>query len=567
MFQKIASDHDPDDHEDSASADPAAAPPRESTCHAFAPFVRVPLHPMPPPRASSASSSAGRVHVCEALRRECDDGDVERRRARRGSSAARRRARARAPAARCGGRRRAAGRSAGRRRRGRRRRAPAGRAASSSGQSTGSASTSPVVARAQPGDEPGDRRMHVDAVVANRDTAGRAPPACRRRAAPRTPRRAAATRAPPASRPPKRASAFGEPKRRLSPPTSSTPVRLSRRRALVSRSRRPTSTATQATSIAAPAAGGRDRESVWPSSAFIAAVGITSDARHEPEEQVVDDERPGEQGDHRRDLVAHDRPEPDADPGPERRRRQCGRAGAARSGWPSSVSVDVAAGEDRARRSPNASTSADDAEREPGEDPGHELRGHDARPLRREEQRRAGSCRSDTRSRSRAAGERCEERRDGCRCRAGCAGPPRRASEKRLLSEAGQHHDEQHEGDHSAEQPDSSSGSSGSSAAPRASAAITARGSEVSSRKTCSSDEPCGESSCSTSPAAAAISPTRSLSRRRRVARRCRRPSPRCPRAASDSCRAWPAGCARAPPAEPGRQLVERRLRRRSGRG
>ena len=85
------------------------------------------------------------------------------------------------------------------------------------------------------------------------------------------------------------------------------------------------------TSTAPPAPPAGDGRSVIADQRVLRAAGREpADGRHEPEEQVLDDEAPGEQADHRADLVADDRAEPDADPAPERGRRRSCRARAAR---------------------------------------------------------------------------------------------------------------------------------------------------------------------------------------------------------------------------------------------
>ena len=105
-----------------------------------------------------------------------------------------------------------------------------------------------------------------------------------------------------------------------------------------------------------------------------------ADGRDEAEQQALDDERPGEQADHRADLVADDRAEPDADPAPERGARERAEqeqrdlAAVERSG-------DTAAGEDRVA-DPEAEPFADDAEHEPGEQARGELRRQTTRERR-----------------------------------------------------------------------------------------------------------------------------------------------------------------------------------------
>ena len=154
----------PRDHHGSADADPASAPPGESSCHVAAPFVRAcsagsvaePMRPRPGARVrlQQGLELGRRVHV-----REPAPGGGRRRRrrarrARRGSRAVRPRAPARARAGRCGGRRPEAARSAGRPRRGRPRRARAGRAPRAAGSRPGARATSSVGAARSPATRP-----------------------------------------------------------------------------------------------------------------------------------------------------------------------------------------------------------------------------------------------------------------------------------------------------------------------------------------------------------------------------------------------------------------------------
>ena len=96
------------------------------------------------------------------------------------------------------------------------------------------------------------------------------------------------------------------------------------------------------------------------------------------EEQVLDDEAPGEQADDRADLVADDRADPDADARPRARSPASVPEQRAASIWPPFEREGMPRPARQRVADREAEPLADDAEREPGEQAGGELGGDHA---------------------------------------------------------------------------------------------------------------------------------------------------------------------------------------------
>ena len=146
-----------------------------------------------------------------------------------------------------------------------------------------------------------------------------------------------------------------------------------------------------------------------------------ADGGDEGEEEVLDDEAPGEQADDRADLVADDRAEADADRAPERdageraEQEQRGLAAVERV-------VDAAAGEDGVADR-EAEPFADEAEDDAGEQPGGELGADHARAFGREQEGGADRAEAVFAGHEHDPGERGEDAGEAADARAGRAGP------------------------------------------------------------------------------------------------------------------------------------------------
>ena len=297
-----------------------------------------------------------------------------------------------------------------------------------------------------------------------------------------------------------------------------------------------------------------------PTSAFIAAVGMNLPTLGtSPKSRLSTTKHPGEQRDHGRDVVAEDRAEPDADPGPERRADDACRAGAARRrgrrGERRCRGRERIGGRSRTRaprrRAPNASPASEPAA---SFAPTTRERCGVKRKVGRIVPKRYSLAITSTPA---SAAKRLASWPMPSRLRWFSA----RASENASLERARQHHEQQHEADQAEQQAERR---------PRRAdlQQLGARlgdhgcGSEVSSRKTCSSEEPCGDELVQDDARRRPRSRRRGRSScRRRAARRRRRPSTAMPSRASASCSVGGLRAAHAHrAAEPRRQLVERRL-------
>src|SRR6476660_6190237 len=233
-----------------------------------------------------------------------------------------------------------------------------------------------------------------------------------------------------------------------------------------------------------------------------------ADRGNEPEQEVLDDEDPHEHADDGADLVAHDRPEADADPAPERGRRERAEPELDER-TPTERAVDPSSRED----------AETDREREPladqrKNDPRKQARdvlGRDHDPAaRREHERRPDRPKSvlarddqDPREGGEEGGEAADTEEVPLIVRGGQVFPARQ--------EAGQQDEQQHEREQAHDQPDRRPRRPDLQELGADLVDHWISRSAVSSRKTSSSEDASFTSSCRTTPPAAATSPTRSL--------------------------------------------------------